>query len=132
MPKPTPKFPEWIEDDNGCWIWQRSLSSTGYGNYSEGKSKIKLAHRAIYERHRGPIPKGLQLDHLCRVRACVNPDHLEPVTQAENIRRARQTHCKRGHDQSIHSYRRPGNGSTMCHACMLLRARWQREARRAA
>lgn len=132
MPKPTPKYPEWVVDENGCWIWQRSLRSTGYGNYSEGWNKIKLAHRVIYGRFRGPIPEGLVLDHLCRVRSCVNPDHLEPVTQRENVMRARATHCKRGHDLSVNRYVRPGDGSTMCHACMKLRDRWRREARKAA
>jgi hypothetical protein len=70
-----------------CWIWQRSVSS-GYGMAWDGTTKKMVrAHRLMYERYRGHIEEGLQLDHLCRVRNCVNPDHLEPVTMLENIRR---------------------------------------------
>jgi hypothetical protein len=85
--KPT----AWLEEDRGhstpCWIWQLSLHArTGYGaKKTNGVST--LAHRAVYEHHVGPIPDGLELDHLCRVRACVNPAHLEPVTHKENVRR---------------------------------------------
>jgi hypothetical protein len=87
--------PEYVEEDRGyetpCWIWQRAtLKPRGYGTaYRNGKSG--LAHRIYYEEHVGPIPKGLHLDHLCEVPACVNPDHLEPVTCRENLRRGRST-----------------------------------------
>lgn len=82
---------EYLEEDSGwptpCWIWQRALTQ-GYGRLFHNGSTYPLpAHRVVYERHKGPIPKGLHLDHLCRVRPCVNPDHLEPVTCAENVRR---------------------------------------------
>lgn len=82
--------PEYIEEDRGhdtpCWIWQRAIGSDGYGNLGLN-GKFWKAHRFIYQREVGPIPEGLTLDHLCRVRCCVNPDHLEPVTNAENVRR---------------------------------------------
>lgn len=75
-----------VDDATGCWNWQLSLDHHGYGMaYIDGK-KIG-AHRLIYQRERGPIPDGMPLDHLCRNPRCVNPDHLEPVTQAENVRR---------------------------------------------
>lgn len=69
-----------------CWIWQLTLTQDGYGRASKGRNPIS-AHRKYYEKYVGPIPKGLVLDHLCRVRCCVNPEHLEPVTPIENTRR---------------------------------------------
>lgn len=76
-------IPDYVEDENGCWIWQRGLSKAGYGLTGTGAN----AHRRIYEDHRGLVLDGMELDHLCRVRACVNPWHLEPVAPKENTRR---------------------------------------------
>lgn len=74
-------------DSNGCWIWQLSTPAPGYGRITiNGKSGL-YAHRVAYEAFVGPIPDGLELDHLCRVRACCNPAHLEPVTPQVNNRR---------------------------------------------
>lgn len=74
----------------GCWLWTGYvMKSTGYGQIGVGQ-RLVLTHRASYEAHVGPIPRGLHVDHLCRVRRCINPDHLEAVTQAENNRRAAQ------------------------------------------
>lgn len=75
-----------VDESSGCWLWQLKKDKHGYG-YKGINGKHLRAHRYIYERHKGKIPEGLQLDHLCRNHSCVNPDHLEPVTVAENNRR---------------------------------------------
>lgn len=74
-----------------CWIWQLAKTRNGYGFVREPEGKMVYAHRCYYERVHGPIPDDRQVDHLCRVRACVNPDHLELVTARENIRRGSGT-----------------------------------------
>lgn len=80
---------EYIVDGvTGCWVWQRAKTKDGYASVRIGR-KTGYAHRVFYERCIGPIPEGLVIDHLCLRRDCVNPDHLEPVTIAENLRRAR-------------------------------------------
>ena len=72
--------------DNGCWIWTGQTTIAGYGQFTRNRKTI-YAHRAMYESEVGPIPEGLVIDHLCRTPSCVNPAHLEPVTNAENVRR---------------------------------------------
>jgi hypothetical protein len=80
----------YLEQDTGydtpCWIWQRSLNDRGYG-YLRHQGQCRLAHRVYWTEANGPVPPGMQLDHLCRKPACVNPDHLQPVSNAENTRR---------------------------------------------
>lgn len=76
-----------IDEITGCWNWQLHKNDRGYGDKWCNNTQIK-AHRYMYELHKGPIPEGLQLDHLCKNPSCVNPDHLEPVTAAENTRRS--------------------------------------------
>src|SRR5438105_2573404 len=89
-----------VEKTDTCWLWTASTANGGYGAFVLNDVIVR-AHRFAYELLVGPIPEGLQLDHLCRVRHCVNPAHLEPVTQQENIRRgerATATHCPNGHE----------------------------------
>ena len=89
----------------GCWEWARYRDPFGYGRFSI-KGYKRLAHRAAFEAFVGPIASGLTIDHLCRNSCCVNPDHLEAVTQRENVlrgvgptsRNARKTHCPAGHE----------------------------------
>jgi hypothetical protein len=82
-----------------CWDWTGALNSKGYGSVAH-KGRVWSTHRLAYELLVGPIPDGLQLDHLCRNRSCCNPDHLEPVTPKVNSERGAQAtkmHCVRGH-----------------------------------
>lgn len=93
----------WSVEANGCHRWTGHVDPRGYGRVRVD-GRLLQAHRVRYEREVGPIPEGMQLDHLCRNRACCNPAHLEPVTGLENIRRgagyASHTHCKTGHPLS--------------------------------
>jgi len=108
----------------GCWNWTGALNSAGYGHVGRDGG-VRRTHRVAYELLVGPIPEGLHLDHLCRNRACCNPEHLEPVTNAENIRRAAaaKTHCKNGHPYTAENvYVRP-TGSRYCTPCRIERDR---------
>ena len=76
-----------VDFDSGCWLFTGPLNGTGYVIVPGFDSKSERGHRLTYQFFRGPVPPGLVLDHLCRVRHCLNPYHLEPVTQGENVRR---------------------------------------------
>jgi hypothetical protein len=118
--------------ESGCWEWTRGKLPQGYGVVSIAGRPWR-AHRALFEILAGPIPDGLGLDHLCRNRCCVNPDHLEPVTTRENLmrgatlaaRNAVKTHCPRGHAYD-EANTRQHNGRRFCRACESQRRREQR------
>lgn len=123
MAKPTVAERLWSgiapPDDNECRLWTRSTNFGGYGKFPLGGKEV-AAHRVAYELTKGPIPEGLVLDHLCRVRLCCNPDHLEPVTHAENVRRgerATKTHCINGHAFTPENTYITRKGWRHCRAC---------------
>lgn len=109
-----------------CWLWTGSSKSDGYGNIGGGHGKNISAHRASYELARGPIPAGLEIDHLCRNRLCVNPAHLEAVTKRVNGLRGfspaaqnkRKTHCPKGHEYTIFKPQASGE-HRQCGTCRL-------------
>lgn len=115
---------------DGCWEWQGVIVRGGYGAIDDGKGVKLFAHRVAYELLVGPIPAGLQLDHLCRNTRCVRPDHLEAVTPRENYLRgvgfvaqnARKTHCPQRHEYdeaNTYVYR----GMRYCRECQRERKR---------
>lgn len=110
-------------DHGDCRVWNAARNDSGYGVISVN-DRIQRAHRMSYETFVGPIPDGLQLDHLCRNRACIRPAHLEAVSAAENTRRgasATKTHCKSGHEYTPeNTYLRPrraSGGRRDCRVC---------------
>lgn len=131
-----------IVKSDTCWIWMGQITDDGYGCAFDKGKEIK-AHRLSYELNVGPIPDGLEIDHTChtcknckggvtcRHRRCVNPDHLEPVTRVENVRRgvsfsavnSRKTHCKRGHPLCAENVYFYNNGRyRSCRTCALDKA----------
>jgi hypothetical protein len=124
---PIERFMEKVspEPNSGCWLWiGKTHKQNDYGVFSVGHARHEQAHRWFYERVRAPVARELELDHLCRVRSCVNPDHLEPVTRRVNqlrgngfvARHAVKTKCPQGHPYSpenTYMYR----GSRYCQIC---------------
>lgn len=121
-----------VDEVSECWVWTGARNPAGYGIYNRGGgSGTVLVHRFMYARLVGTIPPGLHLDHLCYIRSCCNPAHLEPVTAAENNARARarRTHCRRGHPYSGTNLYVAPDGERQCRTCSRLsRERNQREA----
>lgn len=120
------------EPNSGCWLWIGSVDTWGYAQFNLDGKRVS-AHRWSYEHYVGAIPDGLQIDHLCRVQCCVNPDHLEPVTAQENVLRrykavGRRTHCRRGHPYTGDNLTINKDGSQICRTCNRMRskARYQR------
>lgn len=120
-----------VDERSGCWEWFAATDAGGYGFYWLNGA-MRRAHRVAYEALVGTIPDGLQLDHLCRNRRCVNPEHLEPVTGRENTSRSHQFRairivCPRGHSLSGDNlYVAPKNGRRGCRVCRLQQSRDRR------
>jgi hypothetical protein len=123
--------------DTGCWLWTGKRDTSGYGRFTvDGKSVA--AHRWFYELIHGPVDSALDMDHLCRVRACVNPSHVEPVTRSENLlrgERGRPTHCPQGHpmtDDNVYVSRawRGLSPPRRCRTCTLAKQRAYEQRRR--
>ena len=125
------------EPNSGCLLWLGSCNEDGYGSIRIGgkRGRMLRVHRVAFEHFIGPIPSGMEIDHKCRVRCCVNPDHLEPVTHQENCCRAaaagtygtnnkRKTHCPRGHPYEGDNLYLAPNGNRQCVTC---RAQYMRQ-----
>lgn len=128
-----------IDLNTRCWVWQGAHTSRGYGNFWNGVRAVK-AHRFAYESFIGTIPDGLVIYHLCCNTSCVNPSHLEAVTQYQNMRRGtvfqasaerqlRKTHCPKGHAYTGENlYVQPSTGSRYCRKCHADRERNRRRS----
>lgn len=130
-------------DEDGCWLWKQGISQTGYARVS-ARGKSRDAHRYFYEILVGAVPDGLFLDHachsrdktcpgnLCKHRRCINPDHLEPVTHTENVRRGVRgrevTHCPQGH--TYEGWNLILDSGRHCRTCMNARGRAYRKRKR--
>ena len=133
-----------VAKSDGCWLWIGKTNRGGYGQAYDHRGSSKgrhqaLAHRMAYELAIGPIPDGLTLDHLCRTRACVRPDHLRPCTIGENLRapgattfqarNAAKTRCKRGHELAGENLSVNNRGQRVCLTCYRERKRLYRTRR---
>lgn len=121
--------------DAGCWEWIGSKQPTGYAQLWNGQ-RVEQAHRISFRLTCGAIPDGMEIDHLCRNRGCVNPDHLQAVSHRENMRRSKtimgqnaaKTECKRGHSFDQANTYITANGARQCRACLRMHAK-NRKAR---
>ena len=143
-PRPRPiaeRIWDKVETPDTCWLWTGAKNDRGYGTVwdLERRSRVYV-HRALFQLLVGPIPEGLELDHLCRNPGCVNPAHLEPVTHRENVLRGtsptafnnRLTHCPAGHPYDEKNTYYPKRGGRMCRECARIRDRARAPRRRAA
>lgn len=119
-----------LKREDGCWEWLGAVFKKAHGNYGQirmgrkGEDKVRFSHRVSYEHYIGEVPRGLELDHLCRNTLCVNPQHLEPVTHYENMRRGywvMKDRCVHGHLYSEDNTYINIRGHRECKICRKLR-----------
>src|SRR5262245_12801496 len=118
-----------VNKTSDCWLWTGSVDKDGYGLLRHN-GKLRRAHRAFYEHYREPIPDDMVIDHHCKTPSCVNPFHMEVVTNAENLHRGRwgqATHCIHGHDFDEENTYYSNQGKRQCRTCQRLRMRKRRE-----
>jgi len=118
-------IPEHRPELGPCWVWIGPLNENGYANLRDDDWRTVKAHRISFREHKGEIPEGYEIDHLCRNRACSNPDHLEAVTHMENVQRStiRQyhasiTHCPRGHEYTKENTKLDKRGPYLLRGCL--------------
>lgn len=134
---PMERFLEKVDKTGDCWLWTASTTPAGYGEFSYQCRNV-YAHRWLFEQTQGPIPAGHDLDHLCRVRSCVNPAHLEPVTRRVNTARGTNkaanailtNHCWAGHEFTEENTQIGTGGGRRCKTCKADSQRRIREKRR--
>lgn len=134
---PMERFMRWVTKTDGCWLWTGPQNLAGYGSFGVGRGSKRNAHRWLWEQLNGPASSKLHLDHLCRNRLCVNPDHMELVSHSENIRRGvhpnhmgAKTHCPQGHpydEANTYRYR----NTRRCRTCQREKMRAHRLLRNA-
>lgn len=135
--RPAPvRFWEKVSKGDGCWVWTGYIGENGYGRFSVG-GRLVNSHRWAYEEAHGPVDPLLVIDHLCRVRECVNPAHLEPVTQQENAARGQRAEgrdkaCRNGHPRTPENVHVRQDGSRYCSECKRQRDRRYYHERRVA
>lgn len=127
-----------VDPNSGCWLWTGYVDpASGYGQFNGGYGRSKKAHRWAYTLYKSEIPRGLDLDHKCRIRCCVNPDHLEPVTRKENLHRGISTklanekfssrqYCRNGHPVTEKDSRFRVYGKLRYFQCLICGRDWAR------
>lgn len=125
-----------VDEASGCWLWTGTVDVSGYVVVCDTGKRRVLGHRLVWEYLCGAIPDGLELDHLCFTRNCLNVEHLDPVTPAENKRRMQEhvmsvkTHCPQGHPYAGENLRREKDGHRRCQTCREAQSAARNERRR--
>lgn len=144
LPLVRPRVSAWdrfwshVDAEGDCWLWTDYVDPHGYGRFNEARVRYWRVHRYAWHHLVGPIGDGLVLDHMCKVKICLNPDHLRPVTQTENTmagesfsaKNARKTHCKNGHELTPDNIYKNGKNGRRCKICQKADAKRYRQRQR--